>query len=307
MPDRTSLVRDEARLGSVTSRVSERADLGGKMVLVTGADSGLGRATAEAVADAGAHVILICRSATAGAQLRSALLRRSAEVRLETVDLSSQSSVRALSGRLASLLDRVDVLINNAGVCVWRRHTTPDGFERTFATNYLGHFQLTCALLDQLRAGRAHVVNVSSTYSRRADLRRAELVDIARGRAWRGGLQAYSDSKLANRWFTFEIFRRHGHKGITSNAFHPGILGTSILHRNMGPIGWATRLARPFLPGPEASARALLGLISRSERERPNARFFCREKDSARATWASDEALARQLWDLSETWTQQAD
>ena len=162
---------------------------------------------------------------------------------LEIADLASLGSVRELGGRLRERLARIDILVNNAGAWRNRLELTGDGFERTLATNHLGHFLLTHLLLEQLQDG-AQIVNVSSEAHRSADLRRAPLEEIVRGRAWSGGFRAYADSKLANLLFTLEAVRRWEGTGITVNALHPGALATRIWNQNTGAFAIAVGIGQ---------------------------------------------------------------
>ena len=186
--------------------------LTGQTAVVTGANAGVGRSATEMLLRAGAHVTMVCRSRERGeralAELREASAAGSAsphpQIALEIADLSRQADVRAAAGRIADRHPAIDILVNNAGVSQMRPVLSANGFELTFATNHLGHFLLTHLLLEPLEAGRGRIVNVSSRGHRGGDLRRASLDDIARGRAWKGPLQAYADSKLATILFTFE-------------------------------------------------------------------------------------------------------
>ena len=277
----------------------------GQIAIVTGANSGVGRSTTERLAAAGAHVTMVCRSRERG-ERASAQIRKEhpgASLVLEVADLVDQVQVRALGERLASVLDHVDILVNNAGV--WRQHreTSPDGFEVTFATNHLGHFLLTHLLLDRLRAGRGRIVNVSSEAHRRGDFRRAEMEAVAQGDAWRNGIQAYGDSKLANVLFTTELVRRFGEEGISANAVHPGVLATRIWNQNSSPISLMMRVFKIFMAKPDVGGGAVLHLVEDPARDGVTGRYFKVEEEMEPASAARDEALARELWERSVGWT----
>jgi len=200
----------------------------GKSVLITGGNGGIGRATALALATAGAHVTIACRNRERGEEARAAI-ERSADTRVEVLDLdlASLASVRAAATEFASRHTTFDVLVNNAGVAaLGRRRTTDDGFERQFGVNHLGHFLLTTLLADRISH---RVVNVSSAgYGLAKDgLRWHDLQWELEYDGW----QAYGASKLCNLYFTWELADRLHHRGITVNAAHPGFVDTELGRR----------------------------------------------------------------------------
>ncbi|MDX1579404.1 MAG: SDR family NAD(P)-dependent oxidoreductase [Gemmatimonadota bacterium] len=280
------------------------AELSGRIAVVTGANSGVGKSAARLLGEAGAEVVMVCRSRVRGERARVELQQSAAaDVVLEIADLSSQADVRALGERLATRLERLDILVNNAGVWRQRLEGSPEGFELTFATNHLGHFLLTHLLLDRLAAGRGRIVNVSSEAHRRGDLRRADLETVARGGDWRGGIQAYGDSKLANVLFTFESVRRWGGRGIAADALHPGVLATRIWNQNSGPISLLMRLFKPFLSSSDVGGKAVMHLVADPASDGASGRYFKVEEEVEPAPPARDEELARELWERSERWT----
>ena len=280
--------------------------MNGCNAVVTGANSGVGRAAAELLLASGAGVTLVCRDRGRGeralAEVRSA--HRSAAATLEVADLASLDAVRALAERLADRLERIDILVNNAGVWRNRLERTDDGFERTLATNHLGHFLLTNLLLPRLSGGQ--VVNVSSEAHRSGDLRRADLDDIARGEAWRGGFPAYADSKLANVLFTAESARRWQQHDLTVNAVHPGVLASGIWDRNSGPLAATLRALKVFMRSPRVGGGAVLHALETARRQRLSGRYFRVTAESAPQPQAADKALARELWERSAEWVNPA-
>ena len=271
--------------------------------MVTGANSGVGRSATELLLAAGAGVTLVCRDRARGEQALAEIERSrpGAAATLELADLSSPDAVRGLAARLNARLDRIDILVNNAGLALDRLQTTAEGFEQTFATSHLGHFLLTNLLLDRLRGG-GRIVNVSSTVHRFGDLRRAPLDDIARGRAWRGAFQAYSDAKLANVLFTVESARRWTEHGIVANALHPGALATNIWSRYHGVLGLILRAITVFMRNPDVGGNAVMAAIRRSE-PGGSGRYFHVTDERSPQPQADDRALARDLWERSLTWT----
>ena len=279
-------------------------DLTGCVAVVTGANSGVGRSATELLRAAGAEVTLVCRDRTRGERALSEIERSrpGSAATLEPADLSSPDSVRGLASRLNDRLDRIDILVNNAGLALDRLQTTAEGFEVTFATCHLGHFLLTILLLDRLRGG-GRIVNVSSMVHRSGDLLRAPLADIARGRAWKGGFQAYSDAKLANVLFTVEAARRFQDQGIRVNALHPGALATNIWNRYHGVPGLFMRALAFFMRDPEIGGKAVLETIRRSEPGEVSGRYFHVTAERTPQPQAADLDLARDLWERSLTWT----
>lgn len=212
-------------------------DQTGRVAVITGANTGLGYETALALADRGAHVVLAVRNLDKGKDAAARITARSphADVALAELDLTSLASVRAAAEQLRSAHDRIDLLINNAGVMWTPKSTTRDGFELQFGTNHLGHFALTGLLLDRLLpVAGSRVVTVSSLGHRiRADIHFDDL-------QWERGYSrvgAYGQSKLANLLFTYELQRRLAPHGTTiAAAAHPGG-SRSELTRNLP--GWA--------------------------------------------------------------------
>ena len=278
-------------------------DLTGRVAVVTGANSGVGRSATELLLDAGAEVTLVCRDRARGGQALSEIerSRTGAAATLELADLSSPDSVRGLASRLNDRLDRIDILVNNAGLALDRLQTTAEGFELTFATCHLGHFLLTNLLLERLRDG-GRIVNVSSTAHRMGDLLRAPLEEIARGRAWKGGFPAYCDAKLANVLFTAESARRWNGHGIAANAVHPGVLATNIWNRNHGMMALLMRAITVFMRPADVGGTAVLELIRRSEPGRVSGRYFHVRAERPPQPQAADPDLARDLWERSLGW-----
>ena len=297
--------------------------LAGQAAVVTGANSGVGRSAAAMLLQAGAHVTMICRSRERGeralAEMRETAMAgegaegsnasgtggaaRRPELTLEIADLSRQADVRAAADRIATRLPAVDILVNNAGISQIRPVLSDDGFELTFATNHIGHFLLTHLLLERLEAGRGRIVNVSSRGHRGGDLRRASLDDIARGRAWKGPLQAYADSKLANILFTLESVRRWSARGITANALHPGVLATDIWKKTPRAVRWLILPFTWFMHGPEVGGAAVMSLVGDPAGDTVTGRYFNVQSRKRPSPQAEDEILARELWERSLHWT----
>ena len=275
-------------------------DLSGRICLVTGATRGIGRATAEALAKMGAHVLIHGRdSASVGAVCREMV--RYGQVDGVVGDLSSLAAVRKLAKEIAAQHPRLDVLVNNAGSGSLRRETTADGFERLFAVNHLAPFLLTNLLLERLEASdAARVVTVSSAAHRRGVL---DFDDLSWEKRKYSGLGAYGASKLANILFTTELARRLGGSRVTANCLHPGVVATNIFS-SMGFAGRVfTVLFRPFMLSPAKGALTSIYLASSPEVANVTGKYFdkCREAPTTPA--AQDAAAARRLWEISERLT----
>ncbi len=269
-----------------------------KVCLVTGANSGIGRATVEALAGQGAKVVMVCRDARRGRNAKAKIESRVEGANLDLViaDLSSQDEVRRVAAEFKERQSRLDVLVNNAGVFLGRRLETVDGLEATFATNHLGFFLLTNLLLDTLKASApARIVNVSSDAHHSARLDFNDLQGLRRY----SGLRAYCNSKLANVLFTYELARRLEGSGVTANALHPGVVRTNIGRR--GPL--AARLffllGAPFLLSPKNGAATSIYLATSPEVEGLSGKYFVKKAQRRTSGLSYDRDVARRMWDVS--------
>jgi len=269
-----------------------------KTVLVTGASSGIGQATAVGLAKLGARLILQGRTPSRCAEALDAVRAvAKADVDFIEADLSTAEGVASLAEQTAKLTDHLDVLINNAGVTMLSRETTSEGFERTFAVNHLGYFRTTGQLLPLLqKATSARIVNVASEAHRFGTL---DLDDLDNEKNF-SGMRVYGQSKGANLLFNVELARRLVGSNITTNALHPGGI-RSNLGRGQGPLlNLVHSVVSLFLKSPEEGAKTSIFLASAQELEGVSGRYFakCREKQAA--GHAVDPARAKQLWELSE-------
>jgi len=271
-----------------------RVDLSGKTCLVTGASAGIGKAAAAALARLGAHVVMAVRDGERGERARREVLGATGarSVELAIVDLASQASIRAFAREAARRLSKIDVLVNNAGVWLNRKETSPDGIERTWATNVLGYFLTTELLLPLLRsAGKARVVNVASQLAGGL-----ELDDVEFERRSYDGQAAYAQSKQADRMLTWALARQLDGSGISANAMHPGFVATEIFGKGGGLIGTtAAVLSKMRAKKPEAGADTVVYLAASPEVEDRSGLFWidrqehhCRFRDEAQ-----EEALLR--------------
>lgn len=273
------------------------------VVLVTGANSGLGKAASLALAEQGARVIMLCRDAGRGEKALEEIRRKAAnaDIELAVCDLASFDSIEAFSERFLKTHSRLDVLINNAGVLKPRREETKDGFERHFGVNHLGHFLLTNRLLPLLlKSAKARIVVVSSSAHRSGRICFDDL-NLTRGyNVWRG----YSQSKLANVLFTYELARRLSGTGVTVNCLDPGIVGTDIVvNRETGFGVILARLHKLLFMTPEKGAETIVYLALSPEVEDVTGGFFIRKKAVHSCPRSYDEDAALRLWNISERLT----
>ena len=273
--------------------------MAGKTVVITGGTRGIGRATAEGLAELGAQVVITGRDPERTASVARQILAAggSGSVEPMAADLSSQQVVRRLAADLVQKHPRIDVLVNNVGGYWNHRQVTADGLERTFALNHLAPFLLTNLLLDPLIAGApARVVTVSSNAHA---MGRIDFDDLQAERSY-SGARAYNQSKLANVLFSYELARRLAGRGVTANALHPGVVSTGFgsedpgrLQKLIMPVG------RFLLKTPEKGAETSIYLASSPDVEGVSGRFFVNSKQKKSAPQSYDRDDALRLWDVS--------
>jgi retinol dehydrogenase 12 len=277
--------------------------MSGLTCLVTGATSGIGKETALRLAMLGATVIIVARDTARGEAAGAEISARVplAQVEVMTADLSSLAQVRRLAGEVLARRDRLDVLVNNAGVISTRRQLTADGLETTFATNHLGPFLLTSLLRGLLeRTAPARVVTVSSAAHKQ--VRAIPWDDLPYG-ARSAGAQAYPVSKLLNILFTTELARRLAGTGVTANCLHPGFVRTALGRDVTGALGAVLPLVLRFQPGPATGARTPVYLASSPEVASMTGGYFVNCKPAEPSALAKDTRAAARLWALSEDLT----
>jgi NAD(P)-dependent dehydrogenase (short-subunit alcohol dehydrogenase family) len=278
------------------------SDLAGSVCMVTGANSGIGKATATHLARRGATVVMVCRSAERGEAAQADIRAESGSdaVDLLLADLSVQADIRDLAATFRAEYDRLDVLVNNAGLYLADRQLSADGIEMTFAVNHLAPFLLTNLLLDDLRASApARIVNVNSESHRGARLRFGNL-EMEDDYQW---IKAYGKSKLANLLFTFELARRLEGTGVTVNALHPGVVGTRIWNHNSNVISLLMRLVKPFLMSPSKSAQHVVRLAADPALAGVSGQYFDKDQERRAADEAYDRDAAQRLWQVSAAMT----
>jgi retinol dehydrogenase 14 len=275
--------------------------MGGKTVLITGGTSGIGKATATALAAMGARVVVTGRNEERGERAVEEIRRESGgEVSLMLADLAVQADVRRLAEEFQERHDRLDVLVNNAGVVQSERTETPDGIETTLAVNHLAPFLLTNLLLDLLkRSASSRVITVASEAERWA---RMDFDDLQSRRKYRG-MQVYGMTKLANIMFTFELAERLRGTGVAANCIHPGAVNTSFGTNNRGIMTLLFRAFKPFMRSPEQGADTVIYLASSPDVEEMTGKYLSDRKLITASDMAYDEDLRERLWEISEELT----
>ncbi|WP_370650182.1 SDR family oxidoreductase [Oscillochloris sp. ZM17-4] len=274
----------------------------GKTVVVTGANSGIGRVTALELARKGATVVMICRSRSKGEAARDAIIAESGNQQVELIlaDFASLSSVRRGAEEFLTRHDRLHVLVNNAGLYLGERLLSQEGHEMTFAVNHLAPFLLTNLLLGALRAAApARVVTVSSGAHMAGHIR---FDDLDSKRGYRG-FRAYSDSKLANVLFSNELARRLAGGGVSSNSLHPGAVATNFASGSGGLLGIGFGLMRPFFISPEQGAQTSIYLASSPGVAGVSGQYFAKSRPTRSSAESTNVAVQRRLWEVSEQMT----
>ncbi len=273
--------------------------LEGRIAVVTGATSGIGRATALALARMGAHVVIVSRSPQKCAETAAQIVQAGGSATPIAADLSSQRGVRSVAEQIRARFPRVDVLVNNAGAIFGERRLSEDGIEMTWALNHLSYFLLTHLLLDALKAApTARIVNVSS--DAHFAVRRIPFDDLNFERQPYRAFSAYSLSKLANVMFTYALARRLEGTHITVNALHPGAVATNFGRELGGWWGWVFRvLVSRFALSPEQGAQTSIYLASAPEVAQQSGLYFDRCKPKRSSPLSYNRDAQERLWAIS--------
>lgn len=266
------------------------AQMSGKVCLVTGANSGIGFETAKALAKMGAHVVMVCRNEAKARVALQAIQSDSGnpDVDVLIADLSSLDAIRELARVVTKNYQRLDVLINNAGVMLTKRQLSIDGYEMQYAVHHLGPFLLTHLLLDLMKASApSRIVNVSSKLHGMANI---EFDNLQAERKF-GLLKAYSMSKLAHLMFSYSLAERLKGSGVTVNALHPGVIGSNL--------GSTPGFVKLFMKSPQRGAETSVFLASSPTLESVSGKYFinCKPVRSSKASY--DREVAENLWQLT--------
>lgn len=268
-----------------------------KLAIVTGANSGMGMATVEALSDEGAKVIMLCRSEKRGKEaLQKLSEKKDRQLELMLCDLGDYDSIRSFVSRVKEKYKKIDVLVNNAGFISLDRQETKEGLERQFGINHIGHFLLTTELISMMDKG-SRIVNVASGAHKTGKIHFDD-INLTKGY---NVIKGYSQSKLANVLFTRELARRLKDKGITVNCCHPGAVATNIgIDRETGFGKTITGLLKPFFQTPAEGARTAIFLSTDDSVKDITGEYFYRCKIANSSRRSKDMNLAKKLYEFSE-------
>ena len=265
--------------------------------MITGANSGIGKATALGLAKMGATIVMVCRNKDRGEKALEDIKKEveNGTVDLMIADLSTQKAIHQLVKEFKERYQFLHVLINNAGVNLSRCVLTEDGIETTFAVNYLAQYLLSNLLLDVLKASSpARIVNVASSVL-------AKNIDFENlnGEKHYRQLNAYGQSKLAVILFTYELSRRIEGTGVTVNCLHPGYVKTNMIKNFRKFVKYFYPLIGLFMKKPKKGAKTSIYLASSSEVEGVSGKYFKKRKEVESMKAAYDKEIAKRLWDVS--------
>lgn len=274
-----------------------------KIILITGANSGIGKATATALAEMGATVVMVSRDPVKGEIARQEVIMesRSNHIDLMQCDLASLDSIRRFAAEFISRYSHLDVLINNAGIFTDKRMETADGFEYQIGVNHLGPFLLTNLLIDLLKkSSPSRIINVSSGAHYGGKIDFDDLHQSKRYSGWK----AYAQSKLANILFTYELAHRLSGTGVTVNCLHPGFVRSRFaFNRTSEKPNPLIRLLKPFTIKPSEGAETSVYLATSPEVDGITGKYFTKRKEKASSRASYDLAVAEKLWNLSNALT----
>lgn len=273
----------------------------GKTVVITGANSGIGKSTAMALAKQGAHIVMVCRNEDKGYAAQQDIIATSKNeaVELYLCDFSEQRQIKGLVEELEVGLDKIDVLLNNAGLIMNKRALTIDGLETTFAVNHMGYFMLTNLLLDMVTATpQSRIICVASDAHRMVkSLDFDNLQAEKKFSQW----QVYGLSKLCNIYFTYELAKRLKDSSTTVNCLHPGVVGTNFGKEGGGWLmGGFMSVFKGALLSPEKGAETSIYLANSPEVEGVSGKYFNKKKATKSSDLSNNGNYAERLWSISE-------
>ena len=269
-----------------------------KVVVITGATSGIGEVAADRLAQKGARIVFVARDRARGEEMRKHLraIAGHADHTVHYADLSRLSEMKRVAEDIAVAEPQIDVLINNAGALFTHRQVTEDGLEHTFALNHMSYFVMTNLLLDRLRAmPGARIVSTASDAHKNA---RLKFDDLQSGHGY-SGFAVYGRTKLMNILFTRELARRLAGSGVTANCLHPGFVATRFGDRSGGFMSLAVRIAKNFAITPEQGAETIIYLASSPAVEGKSGGYYHKCKLDTPSRAGQNDADAARLWEVS--------
>ena len=269
-----------------------------KVVVITGATSGIGEVAADRLAQKGARIVFVARDHHKGEEMRKHLraVAGHTDHSVHYADLSKLADQKRVAKEIAGSEPQIDVLINNAGALFSSRQVTEDGLERTFALNHMSYFTVTNILLDRIKATpNARIISTASEGHRAARLN----FDDLQGEEKFSGIGAYNRSKLMNILFTRELAKRLAGTGVTANSLHPGVVGTRFGSESGGLLQFGLNIVRNFMLTPEQGAQTIIYLASSPDVEGKTGFYWDKCKISTPTKAAQNDADAKRLWDVS--------
>lgn len=266
--------------------------------MITGANAGIGKATAIEMARMGARVVMVCRNRERGRQALVEVCQASGSSAVDLIitDLSVQQEVHDLAARIAGEYPQVDVLVNNAGLFRKKREETADGLETTFAVNHMAYFILTLGLIETLKeSAPARIVNVASSAHNGNKIDFDDLQGTRKFSGWK----AYGRSKLANVLFSYELARRLDGTGVTANVLHPGVVASQFGRSGNGLLSLIWSVGGRFMKTPKDGARTSVYLASSQDVDGVTGGYFENEKSARSSRESMDKEMAARLWEES--------
>lgn len=272
--------------------------LDGKTVLITGANTGIGKETARDLAKRGAHIIIACRDIEKGDAAMKEIIEQSgnSNITLKKLNLADTKSIREFAEQINKEQQQINILINNAGVMMCPYLKTEDGFELQFGVNHLGHFLLTYLLIDLIkRSGPARIINVSSSAHKMGKI---QFDDLNSEKSY-NSVKAYGQSKLANILFTRELARKLQGTDVSVFALHPGVVRTELARHLNALTRFGLSLLRPFTKSPENGAETSIYCAVAPGLEKETGEYFSDCDRTTGSSAARDDEVAKKLWEVS--------
>jgi NAD(P)-dependent dehydrogenase (short-subunit alcohol dehydrogenase family) len=281
----------------------------GKICIITGSNSGIGKETATNLVKMGATIIMVVRDQERGEKARTEIVKQTGNnsVDLMICDLSSMDSIRHFVKEFKKKYDRLDVLVNNAGAMFNKREVTSEGFEKTVAVNYLGPFLLTHELLDLLKSSApSRIINVSSGLAKNG---KVDLDDLQSEKNYKGTkayskvrAPVYANTKLMLMMFTYELAMRLKGSGVTANVLMPGFVATN-LGKNSGSLSSSImfKMVRPMQVSAKKGAETSIYLASSEDVKDVTGKCFIKKKEAMTCPASYDEELQKRLWNKTES------
>lgn len=270
-----------------------------KIAIITGSTSGIGEETAKALAREGIQLVLPVRNMAKGEALVEKIRQLTGDGRADLFecDLSSMDSIRAFAREFNEKYDRLDILINNAGIWEMKRSETPDGIEKTFAINHLAPFLMTNLLLDKLKASApSRIITVSSMAHKGGKIRFDDLEGKRRW-SWMG---SYAQSKLANLFFTRHLARKLEGTGVVANCLHPGVVSTHLFDKMPQFLHGPMKLV--MIP-PREGAKTSIYLATAPEAQHFSGEYLAKKKIQKTSSYTYNREVAEKLWGVSKQYT----